>query len=87
MKIRLKVDISGSFDGRRWPGRGNTIDVPDIVGARMVANGQASAVEDVPVETATTVTADIEERSSAITTDDGPVKPKRPRGRPRKKQD
>lgn len=85
MKIRLNVDISGSFDGKRWPGRGGTVDVSDNVARHMINNGQASAVEEAPVETATTVTVDVEERPSALTTDDGPVK--RKRGRPRKTQD
>lgn len=87
MKIRLNIDITGSHDGKRWPARGGIVDVADNVAARMIANGQATAVEDAPVETAVTPTDDVEERADEgpLTTSDGPVK--RPRGRPRKKQD
>lgn len=85
MKVKMNVDMTGSHDGKRWPSRGGVVELADNVAAKMIANGQASAVEEAPVETATTVTVDIEERPSALTTDDGPVK--RKRGRPRKTQD
>lgn len=55
MKIRMKADISGSRNGKPWPRRGETIDVPDAEGADLCASGIAEPVASKArsVETAT----------------------------------
>jgi hypothetical protein len=37
--------ISGTRDGADWPGLGGVVDVPNIEGAELIANGFARAVE------------------------------------------
>lgn len=46
MKVRMKVDISGTRSGQPWPRRGEVIDLPDATGAHLCANGQAEPVTD-----------------------------------------
>lgn len=74
MKVRMKVDMSGSRDGEPWPHRGETVDLSDVEGAKLCNSGIAEPVadKDADVETAT-VTEPAEERDE----------PKR-RGRPPK---
>jgi hypothetical protein len=44
MKVRMKVGISGTIDGRDWPGVGGEIEVSDAEGADMCARGLAEPV-------------------------------------------
>jgi len=55
MKIRMKADVSGSRNGKPWPRRGETVDVPAAEAADMCAAGIAEPVgdKDHKVETAT----------------------------------
>lgn len=52
MKIRMKIDVSGSRNGVPWPPRGGVLDLPDAEGAALCAMGGAEPVEDDDVETA-----------------------------------
>ncbi|MFB7595756.1 hypothetical protein [Streptomyces sp. NPDC056160] len=65
MKIRMTADISGSRNGRPWPRRGSTVDLPDGEGADLCAAGLAVpvAVKDADVEKATPA-ADTEQRQA-----------------------
>lgn len=58
MRVRLKVDISGSRGGpdgpTEWPPRGSIVDLPDQEGADLCAAGMADPMTDfVKAETAT----------------------------------
>lgn len=50
MKIKMKINLTGTIDGQEWPSIGGTIEVADHVGADMIANRFAEA--DDTVETA-----------------------------------
>lgn len=65
MKIRMKVEVSGTRDGQQWPGRGETLDVDDSEGAQLCAAGLATPVVDDKVETAVPSTGDVETRTDA----------------------
>lgn len=54
MKVRMKVDMSGTRNGQPWPPRGEVADVDDREGADLCAAGIAEPVaETAPVEKAT----------------------------------
>lgn len=48
MKIKMKVGITGTRNGDRWPVKGDTIDVPSAEAQTLVANGLAEIVEAAP---------------------------------------
>ncbi len=48
MKVRMKVGISGTIDGRDWPRVGGEIEVSDFEGADMCARGLAEPVVEEP---------------------------------------
>jgi hypothetical protein len=50
MKIKMKINLTGTIDGQEWPAIGGVIEVADHVGADMIANRFAEA--DETVETA-----------------------------------
>ena len=87
MKVRMKVDVSGTHNGRRWPRRGEVAEVPDNVGAKLCSAGLAAPVaDDGQTETAKAPPA---ERTQPPE-DEKPTKPaadKRGRGRPRLPRD
>ncbi len=45
MKVRMKVDMSGTIDLKPWPPRGGVVEVPDVVGAKLCAAGHAEPVD------------------------------------------
>jgi hypothetical protein len=72
MKIRLRVDVSGTRNGVPWPPRGSVIDLPDDEAVQYCAGGMAIPVaEPEPVETAVDPEP-AEVRSAPLTTDTGP---------------
>lgn len=46
MRVRMKIDVSGSRDGQSWPKRGEAFDVSDVEGADLCASGLAEPVAD-----------------------------------------
>lgn len=46
MKVRMKVNISGTRDGEPWPPIGECVVVPDTEGAELCANGYAEPVAE-----------------------------------------
>lgn len=46
MKVKMKVDISGSRNGQPWPARGETVELPDAEGADLCAAGMAEPVSN-----------------------------------------
>lgn len=55
MRVRMKVQPSGTRNGQEWPARGSEIDLPDAEAVDYVNAGMAEAVTTfpAPVETAT----------------------------------
>ncbi len=44
MRVRMKVDISGTRQGQEWPPRGSVIDLPDDEAAGYCSAGMAEPV-------------------------------------------
>lgn len=40
-KVKMLIDISGTVDGKHYPGVGGTIDVPAHVAEKLVSQGYA----------------------------------------------
>jgi hypothetical protein len=53
MRVKMKVDISGTRDGRPWPQRGEVVEVADQEGADLCAAKMAEPVVDDGVEVST----------------------------------
>lgn len=59
MRVRMKVDVSGTRNGQPWPRRGQVADVDDAEGAQLCHAGLAEPVAVAePVETATAPSAE-----------------------------
>jgi hypothetical protein len=60
MRIKMKVQISGTRNGEAWPAPGTEIDMPDDEALVLLAAGNAKAVSAAPdaPETANLETAD-----------------------------
>ncbi|MEU2924204.1 hypothetical protein ABZ636_03955 [Streptomyces sp. NPDC007251] len=69
MRVRMKIDVSGSRDGRAWPRRGETLDVPDDEGMRLCASGMAEPVGNVDSDVEKAIPESAHERQVT----DGPV--------------
>ena len=52
MKIRMKIQLTGTRDGVRWPKVGEVVDLPDHEAARLCANGRAEPVVEDKTEKA-----------------------------------
>lgn len=46
MRVRMKVDMSGTRNGERWPARGGELVVPDAEGADLCTQGLADPVAE-----------------------------------------
>lgn len=57
MKIRMKVQMSGTRNGKRWPKAGETADIPTGEATHLVASGIAEHIPDEPVTEPVTETA------------------------------
>lgn len=69
MRVKMKVSVSGSRDGRSWPPAGGEIDVSDIEAADLCAADLAVPVTDDGVETAVPSAEDVEKRSDDTPSD------------------
>ncbi|MFF0117430.1 hypothetical protein [Streptomyces prasinus] len=69
MKIRMKVQISGTRNGEDWPTVGEVTDLPTGEAQHLVASGVAEEVgaEEPEVETATVPATPEEKRPAART--------------------
>jgi len=65
MKIRMKVQVSGTRDGADWPPVGGTVDLPDTEAADLCAAGLAVPAPETAVETAALDDASAEKRAPA----------------------
>lgn len=52
MKIRMKVDVSGTRNGEPWPARGDTIDLPADEAQSLIDSNMAEAASNTKIETA-----------------------------------
>lgn len=84
MRIKMTVEVSGSRNGKPWPKRGETMDLPDAEAAQLCAAGMAETVND-DVEKAVPAKAEVTEPPKAEVTEK-PAPEKRGPGRPRKTQ-
>jgi hypothetical protein len=78
MHVRMKVDVSGTRDGRPWPRRGETFEVSDTEGADLCASGLATPVAKTEAaETEKAVPADStqEQRTGLTTQNSGALTP------------
>jgi hypothetical protein len=70
VKIRMRVDISGTRNGVEWPPRGSVIDLPDEEAAAYCERGMAEPVTEFK-DAEKAVAPDAEERGP-MTTRSGP---------------
>lgn len=87
MKIRMRIDVSGTRNGREWPRRGSVIELPDDEARQYCEAGMAEPVATfAPVETATLPEPEVRaEPASGLTTDsESGAAVRRGPGRPRK---
>jgi hypothetical protein len=82
MRVRMLAQISGTRNGKPWPGKGAALDLPDAEAVQLCAAGLAETVKGAP-EKAVPAKAEV----SAVPEPEDPVAPapeKRGPGRPRK---
>jgi hypothetical protein len=73
MRVKMKVDMSGTRDGVPWPPRGTPIDLPEAEALQYLNADMAVPAGEEPPQTATMPTDDVETRGP-VTTRTGPVK-------------
>jgi len=59
----MKVEVSGTRNGKLWPRRGEVVDLPDTEGADLCAAGLAEPVADTRVEKAVAPPAEMRKRA------------------------
>lgn len=78
MRVRMKVSMSGTREGKDWPERGSIVDLPAQEARQYISAGMAEAVPEFrDAETAVVPKAEEradEEGSKGLTTKTGPVK-------------
>lgn len=84
MRVKMIVQLSGTRDGKPWPGRGEVVDLPDEEAAQMCASGMAETAKS-GTEKAVPAKAETTEPEPAETTEKPPPEKRGP-GRPRKTQ-
>jgi hypothetical protein len=81
VKVRMKVGVSGSRNGRPWPDIGEEVTLPDQEGKEMCESGMAEPVAEKPrVETREAKT----ETREAGTAERGTGTPSTPESKPAK---
>lgn len=84
MKIRMKVQMSGTRNGQRWPEVGETADIPTGEAQHLVASGIAEEVDGKKTtETATPPASEVTDPPAAEVTEPSAAT-KRTGGRGRK---
>ncbi|MDP9949126.1 MULTISPECIES: hypothetical protein [Streptomyces] len=46
MRVRMKVTVSGTRDGKPWPERGSVVDLPDDEAKQLITGGLAAKPDD-----------------------------------------
>lgn len=62
MKVRVLIPPTGIYNGRPWPAKGETIDLPDHVAEGMIGAGNVERVEEPKVEKRPASTKGVEKR-------------------------
>lgn len=75
MRVRMKIDVSGSRDGQAWPKRGETFEVSDAEGADLCSSGLAEPVADSGGDVEKAVPADDAEKRVLTKESAGAVAP------------
>ncbi len=57
-RVKMKVQISGTHDGEKWPAPGSVVELPDDEAAARIASGHAVEVDVEPTEESAAETAD-----------------------------
>lgn len=73
MRVKMKVDMSGTREGVPWPPRGTVLDLPAAEAQQYLDADMAVPAGEADAETATMPTDDVETRGP-VTTKSGPVK-------------
>lgn len=81
MRVTMNVQISGVRNGKPWPAKGETIDLPDGEAAQLCAAGMAETVKDkvekaVPKKAETTKVPESEAAQPSAPEKRGPGRPK-----------
>jgi len=92
MLVKMLVEVSGLRDGKPWPSKGGTVELPDDEAVVLFENRMAAPVHDPESGVERAVVDDShEERRAALVPHAADLEPepetvpvKRPRGRPRK---
>jgi hypothetical protein len=72
VKVRMKIQITGTRDGVRWPSPGGEVELPDHEAMALCANGRAEPVADKDEDVEKAVAPQSEKRSrSRKTTEEG----------------
>jgi len=74
VKVRMKVQMSGTRQGEDWPGFGEVLECSDEEGASLLAGGLADPYVKMDSDVETAVAPKAEERAGGLTTETGPVK-------------
>lgn len=82
MRVLMLAQISGTRNGRSWPGKGQTIDLPDEEAAQMCAAGLAETVKERPEKAVPKSSEKAEPPKAEVS--ETPKPEKRGPGRPRK---
>lgn len=64
MKVRMLVTMSGTRNGKEWPPRGNTIDLPDDEATQLCRANMAIPSPEIDVETTTRSDVAVETRTA-----------------------
>lgn len=70
MKVKLKVQLSGTRDGVAWPSMGSVVELPEDEARQMLYAGTAGPLDDKDnPETAVTMPSDVEEATDKFVPD------------------
>lgn len=86
MRIRMKVEMSGTRNGHPWPARGEVVDIPTGEAQHLVASGIAEEAPREREETAVPPSPEVSTPPAPEVASTPPAE-KRGRGRPRLPRD
>ncbi len=78
MRVRMNLSISGTRDGKRWPEKGEVVDLPDTEAHALIAMGGAEEVNEFPAEVEAAVPDNSKEEKAVVQTKPA-RKPRSPR--------
>ncbi|KAB8162925.1 hypothetical protein FH609_004140 [Streptomyces sp. 3MP-14] len=87
MRVRMKVQLSGTRNGRPWPGRGEGVELPEGEARKLLGAGMAEPETATPPEPEVSAPPAAETSTPPAAEERDPEPPKRGRGRPRPPRD